>query len=100
MGASVSLMELPHDPELSREIKTEYEDLVESDMNLEEIEEHLSRKYSAKASRKSIKQGETLIKSRKNANPDGMYVPFLRHCLCISFKFATMNQPHFFHFLQ
>jgi len=63
MGASVSLMEIPHDPELSRQIKTEYEDLVETDMSLDEIEEHLSVKYSSKASAKNMEKEENLQKN-------------------------------------
>ena len=69
MGASVSLMEVPHEPELSREIKTEYETLVETDMSLDAIEEHLSGKYSSKISKS--KQSTTQEKPLLQNLPTG-----------------------------
>lgn len=78
MGASVTLMEVPHDPELSEQIKKEYVDLIETDMSLDDIEEHLSSKYSSKVSMNNVKQEETPMK-----NVQGMHLyfypsPFLR----------------------
>ena len=80
MGASVSLMEIPHDPELSRQIKTEYEDLVETDMSLDEIEEHLSVKYSSKASAKNMEKEENLQKNIHTVDSVGIYT-FIIHSL-------------------